>query len=212
MPSEIKQLGRQIGLHLGMRLWEDSILQTLPSSSRRASLDYVREFIGLFSLAENAAAAAVVLIYPTTATPQFRNELAEGLRTMAIIPDNPQIRIADILRTPVEHQHFSKIHSKQTLAELESLRSTPSEVDEALLLVQEMRAAEFGAALASAPIGILSGPVPAQKLGYGLVDCAHLWILGTTTKSEYSIALIDRITSALMPQVFATLEGYLKKA
>lgn len=199
-------------MHLGMRLWDDLILQKLPSSTSRASLDYTREFIGLFSLAENAAAAAIVLIYPTTATPQFRNELGEGLRTMAINLDTPKIRIIDILRTTVEHQHFPKFHSKHTREELESLLNTPREICNALFLIQEMRAAEFAAALVSVPAGILKGSQPTQKLGYALVDCAHLWILGTTTKSENSIAVIDRISSALMPEVFAIVDGYLKKS
>lgn len=201
LSDEHHGVGLRIGMHIGLHLHNRSIRDTLPSSSDNKRLEHACEFIGLLSLAENAAAAAAVTMFPDAATARFRNELTEGISRAAIIPETLQICLTDVLRTETGRAHFTKFYYKESQSELRDLLKSPRELCAAYLLLKEIRALEFSAALARVPAGQMSRPECFQRIGLGLVDCAHIWVLGTTTKSDESLAHVDRVLSALVPEV-----------
>lgn len=205
-----EKIGRLIGMGLGLRLWRDQVYLNLPSSADQSSVEFNRELIGLFSLAENVAAGFVLLVYPTSATPEFRNGLAAGIRGLAINGEST-IRIADVLRVPVECELFCKFHWQRIERERrEEIFNAQHQIRDAFQLVQEVRAVEFAAISGNTPMGECSASEAVQRLTGGTIRCAHLWIMGTTTISKETLMQVDRILDALLPEVSAVCENFLE--
>ncbi|ACB75224.1 hypothetical protein [Opitutus terrae] len=193
MSSRNDRTGYGVGLACGLKLAESRVGEMLPTWIEQNSRQFFRAMLGVYSLVENAAASRVVVLDPKVSTPEFRLDLAAGVRNTAHWP-GATIRLYDILGLRVEMEHFCKYHVDWLNRDgAESVVGRELTFQEAFTVMQDMRSLQFAAMAANTTAEAEYLPETAQKVGGAMIRSALMWVLGTTTISEQSMAEVSQI-------------------
>ena len=197
------------GVMAGLKLLEIPLEVIVPQRIERGSAEFERGLLGIYSLTENGIAAMALMRYPNKCTSEFRKDLAEGIRNTVTRPE-VKITLSDVLRLRVELEHFCKLNIDWLNRDgAEAIMGTRYSFQEAFQIMQEVRALQFSA-MATTPIAEMRNvPESANKFSGAMIRAAHMWVLGTTTFSDSSMAETDRIVEPICAIARATCDSFL---